>query len=102
MSNTQEIEQSGSLPHEPQLLLPPPEKKDGAQDVELGTTFKFNELGPMIVNSDGTLSRIANWDKMTELEKQRTYRVLNARNRIRLEDQKAKQASEVDAQEVSS
>lgn len=34
------------------------------------SVLNLDHLGPMIVNSDGTVSRIANWDKMTEREQQ--------------------------------
>lgn len=43
----------------------------------------------MVVNTDGTLSRIANWDGMTEIEKKTTLRVLGKRNKQRLEALKA-------------
>jgi len=36
------------------------------------------------VNTDGTLSRIANWNKMTEVEQQHTQRVIAARNKQRI------------------
>ncbi|EAU87750.1 hypothetical protein CC1G_11028 [Coprinopsis cinerea okayama7 len=53
-------------------------------DVSNQSTVRLDALGPMVVNRDGTLSRIANWDKMTEDEKERTLRVLSARNKVRL------------------
>ncbi|PAV15583.1 hypothetical protein PNOK_0844100 [Pyrrhoderma noxium] len=54
------------------------------------TQLKFDQLGPMVVNSDGTLSHITNWENMTEPERERTIRVLNARNRLRLAQEKEK------------
>ena len=36
------------------------------------------------VNPDGTLARIANWDKMTEAEQRNTMRIIGQRNRKRL------------------
>ncbi|KAK8237047.1 hypothetical protein HDK77DRAFT_363617, partial [Phyllosticta capitalensis] len=45
---------------------------------------KLDALGPMVVNKDGTLSRIANWQKMTEIEKKNTLRILGKRNQLRL------------------
>ncbi|KAF8556782.1 hypothetical protein OG21DRAFT_1395595, partial [Imleria badia] len=42
--------------------------------------IRFDNLGPMVVNNDGTLSRIANWENMTEAERERTTRVIAARN----------------------
>lgn len=46
--------------------------------------MKLDALGPMVVNHDGTLSRIENWDQMSEIEQQNTLRVLNKRNKARL------------------
>ena len=45
----------------------------------------------MIVNSDGTISRIANWQNMTQLEKDRSLRLLAKRNNARIENLKAGQ-----------
>ncbi|KAF8509971.1 hypothetical protein JB92DRAFT_2942886 [Gautieria morchelliformis] len=44
----------------------------------------------MVVNSDGTLSRIANWKGMSPHEQERTMRVLGARNKIRLANEEKK------------
>ncbi|KAG9007407.1 hypothetical protein FRB95_006675 [Tulasnella sp. JGI-2019a] len=82
------------------LALPAPEPKsasssDAAEVLNLGTTFKFDKLGPLVVNSDGTLSRISNWENLSDIERERTFRILNARNKIRLanEEQKLKDES---------
>ncbi|KAL1734544.1 hypothetical protein EV714DRAFT_202177 [Schizophyllum commune] len=53
-------------------------------DVDGNKVPLLDELGPMVVNSDGTLSRIANWTEMTEAEKKNTLRVLSKRNQLRL------------------
>jgi len=50
-------------------------------------SVKYDALGPMVVNSDGTLSRITNWPEMTPAERERTFRILVARNQIRLVNQ---------------
>jgi len=67
-------------------------------DVQSSRSVALDALGPMVVNSDGvrassqsigsailmneqTLSRIANWASMSELERARTLRVLSARNK---------------------
>ncbi|KZT39765.1 hypothetical protein SISSUDRAFT_984355 [Sistotremastrum suecicum HHB10207 ss-3] len=63
------------------LALPAPVSEDNVSQLNVGSTLKLDELGPMVVNSDGTLSRIANWKEMSEIEKDRTLRVLVARNR---------------------
>lgn len=49
----------------------------------------LDHLGPMVVNVDGTLSRIGNWEQMTENEQKTTLRVLGKRNKQRLEALKA-------------
>ncbi|CAA7262651.1 unnamed protein product [Cyclocybe aegerita] len=66
-------------------------------DASSGQSIKLDELGPMVVNSDGTLSRIANWVSMTDLERERTLRVLSARNKIRLSNEDKKQGADAKA-----
>jgi hypothetical protein len=44
-----------------------------------------DEMGPLVVNEDGTLSRITSWAQMTVGERERTVRVLSKRNKLRLE-----------------
>ncbi|PLB54343.1 hypothetical protein P170DRAFT_431974 [Aspergillus steynii IBT 23096] len=53
------------------------------------STVTLDHLGPMVVNQDGSLSRITNWGQMTEIEKKNTLRVLGKRNKLRLEAVKA-------------
>jgi hypothetical protein len=55
------------------------------------TSIKLDHLGPMVVNVDGTLSRISNWDKMAEIEKENTLRIIGKRNQMRLESLRAKE-----------
>ncbi|KAJ5810953.1 hypothetical protein N7447_010469 [Penicillium robsamsonii] len=59
-----------------------------------GSEVKLDHLGPMVVNVDGTLSQIGNWQQMTEIEKSNTLRVLGKRNKKRLEALKAKEKAE--------
>ncbi|KJA22147.1 hypothetical protein HYPSUDRAFT_41289 [Hypholoma sublateritium FD-334 SS-4] len=61
---------------------------------EPGQSIALDALGPMVVNTDGTLSRIANWAQMTPPERERTLRVLSARNRLRLANEETKQRAE--------
>lgn len=49
------------------------------------TTVQLDHLGPMVVNTDGTMSRISNWDKMAEIERKATLRIIGKRNQVRLE-----------------
>jgi hypothetical protein len=55
-----------------------------------GTEMKLDHLGPMVVNADGTLSQIGNWQQMSEIEKKNTLRIISKRNKSRLEALKAK------------
>ncbi len=45
---------------------------------------KMDELGPIIVNYDGSLQRIVNWNEMTEAEQKNTIRLITQRNRKRM------------------
>ncbi|TRM63180.1 hypothetical protein BD626DRAFT_403040 [Schizophyllum amplum] len=68
-------------PAEPLLLEDKSTNTDTTQiNVGGGKIPLLDELGPMVVNSDGTLSRIGNWAEMTEAEKKNTLRVLSKRN----------------------
>lgn len=72
---------------EPVLPLPAPGQEGSAEALQLnlgGDGVKLDALGPMVVNSDGSLSRIANWDRMAEIEKRNTLRVIGKRNKERL------------------
>ncbi|KAF1344550.1 hypothetical protein BDV97DRAFT_372944 [Delphinella strobiligena] len=62
----------------------PTEEEAKKLDVNSGNSVKLDQLGPMVVNTDGTLSRIANWTGMTEGERERTIKVLSKRNQIRM------------------
>ena len=42
------------------------------------------ELGPIVINTDGTTARITNWPDMTPAEQEKTRRVIVARNAKRL------------------
>ncbi|WFD02422.1 hypothetical protein MOBT1_001104 [Malassezia obtusa] len=69
-------------PHTPLAL---PAASDATQHASLGDPIKLDKLGPVVVNSDGTLARLPNWDKMTPDEQERTVRILSKRNQARLE-----------------
>lgn len=71
----------------PVLGLPSPDDVQNAPQLDIsgeGSTIRFDHLGPIVVNQDGSLSRISNWDQMTETEKKNTLRVLVKRNNQRL------------------
>lgn len=65
--------------------LPPPTEGGGVRTLEVdGKPISLDHMGPMVVHKDGTLSRINNWDEMTEIERQNTLRILVKRNQVRL------------------
>jgi hypothetical protein len=78
--NVPPAERSSNLP------LPEPSEKTQTLDMssEGGGTAKLDHLGPLVVNVDGTLSRIANWEHMAEIERKNTLRILGRRNKERL------------------
>ncbi|KAL4978160.1 hypothetical protein BDW66DRAFT_25616 [Aspergillus desertorum] len=68
----------------PILALPAASSDNDTTQLDVnGDGVKLDHLGPLVVNSDGTLSRIANWAQMTEIEKRNTLRVLGKRNKER-------------------
>lgn len=94
---------SAKCPTSPRLALPapPPPITSGERgpdetgeeaatqiNVNGASVSLFDKMGPTIVNSDGTLSRIVGWPEMTPDERKRTLRVLGKRNQIRLEAKK--------------
>jgi len=64
--------------------LPPPDpnSKD-AIPIQLGDTVQMDDMGPIIINADGSMRRIANWDKMTESEQAVAWRRISKRNEER-------------------
>ena len=49
-----------------------------------GEAVAMEELGPIVINTDGTTARITNWPQMTPAEQEKTRRVIVARNAKRL------------------
>ncbi|KAH7872642.1 uncharacterized protein C8R40DRAFT_1173393 [Lentinula edodes] len=101
MSSAETASQNTSPPSSTGLLPAPPDAATKNLEVGSGQKVLLDELGPMVVNSNGTLSRIASkstdssdlrdtttssthWSTMTEAEQKRTLRVLGSRNQLRL------------------
>jgi hypothetical protein len=53
--------------------------------IQQSQTIQMDQLGPVVVNSDGTLGRITNWHQMNLEEQANVTRVLSRRNQQRLE-----------------
>lgn len=73
--------------------LPAPEDKDSPSE-DYRTTHKLEvggpslampDLGPIIVNTDGTLRRIENWSQLTKAEQASTIKMVTRRNKKRLD-----------------
>jgi hypothetical protein len=69
--------------------IPPPGEQGSGDAITLDissgrSTVKLDHLGPLVINQDGTASRIANWAEMAEIERQNTLRVLGKRNQLRI------------------
>ncbi|KXJ86657.1 hypothetical protein Micbo1qcDRAFT_97482, partial [Microdochium bolleyi] len=55
------------------LPLPEPSNPGGTTTLAVdGDGVKLDHLGPLVVNVDGTMSRISNWDKMAQIERDNT------------------------------
>ena len=82
---------ASTTPKKPLALPEVPHNGTTQLDMSNGSTsVKLDHLGPMVVNVDGTLARISNWEQMTDSEKQGTLRIIGKRNKQRLEALKAK------------
>lgn len=84
--------------------LPSPKVHDPLEPVHQlevnGDSIAMTDLGPIIVNADGTLRRIENWSKLTKQEQANTMRVVTRRNKKRLEALKELQKEEKTEQEI--
>lgn len=84
-----------TAPKKPLALPEAPHNSATQLDMSNGdASIKLDHLGPMVVNVDGTMSRISNWDKMADIEKENTLRIIGKRNRERLEFLKAKEGAQ--------
>lgn len=91
--------ESGNIPQ-----LPAPDPNSNLPSIKLGESIRFEEWGPIILNSDGTTRRIANWDTLTEHERQVTWRRISKRNEERrlalLEKQKEEESQAEDGSDA--
>jgi hypothetical protein len=77
-----------STPSTGMLALPAPEDVNSliTLDVSTGQAVTLDHMGPVVVNTDGTLSRITNWARMTKEEQDVTKRRIAKRNVERLKE----------------
>ena len=60
------------------------------KSLKMGESLKLDNLGPIIINTDGTTRTIDNWDTLTEREREVSWRRIakrNAERRVILEQQ---------------
>lgn len=77
----------------PQLPAVDPNDPTAASlpSIKLGESISLETMGPIILNSDGTTRRIANWDNMTPQEQKVAWRRISKRNEERRLELLAKQ-----------
>ena len=97
-SQTPKHESADETGQKQPLPLPePPSSDDLTHQIDLSGgsgTVKLDHLGPLVVNTNGSLSRVENWAQMSELERTNTLRVLGKRNQVRLKALREKQGEE--------
>ena len=60
------------------------------EELKESLNVQFDQLGVIIINSDGSMSRISNWHELTKMEQVKALRLIAKRNktrRKRLEDE---------------
>lgn len=85
-SSTSNRDAENAVDGQPLGLPPPPSEEEAAMKLDMSSgsdTIKLDHLGPLVVNKDGSLSRISNWEQMTAQEKKSTFKILGKRNQLR-------------------
>ena len=101
ISETGTIEQLDEAAPLQQLLLPPGDESDeNVTSIKLGETISFAELGPIILNTDGTTRRIHNWKALTKQEQETTWRRIRKRNADRRAQLLLKQEMQKEAEKL--
>jgi len=86
--------------------LPPPDPDSNLPSIRLGETIRLEEIGPIILNTDGTTRRIDNWDTLTAREKEVTWRRISKRNEerrqmlLKQQEEMLKQQEEENSEDV--
>lgn len=67
-----------------QLAIEAPPSAEAATELRVdGDAVKLHKLGPIVINTDGSISRINNWQEMTGPEQQAASKLVARRNEIR-------------------
>ena len=82
------VDETGQkIDSEPVLALPAPSQSTTSLTVG-GASVKLEHLGPLVINTDGSTSRIENWVGMSAAEQEKTQRIIAKRNQKRLAEQR--------------
>ncbi|KAI8052970.1 hypothetical protein BDF22DRAFT_620272 [Syncephalis plumigaleata] len=84
MTNEHTPSAESSLPETTGQLLGLPAITSEHSSNSNNNSVRLEELGPVVINEDGSISRINNWREMSEHEKKVLERVLLKRNAQRL------------------
>ena len=74
---------------------------DALDDDLKDLNIQLSELGAIIINSDGTMSKIANWHELTTQEQVKALRVIAKRNARRKMDLEAAAAGAGEGEQVA-
>jgi hypothetical protein len=66
----------------PQLPMADP-NDTSIPTLKFGESLRLEELGPIIINSDGSTRRIENWNQLSDQEKEVSWRRISKRNEER-------------------
>lgn len=70
-----------------------PDSKTSQPFTSDDTASYYERNGPLVINADGTLSRITNWNVMTPKEREQAKEYITKRNKVRMD--KLKEEAEV-------
>ena len=74
---------------------------DALDDDLKDLNIQLSELGAIIINSDGTMSKIANWHELTKQEQVKALRVIAKRNARRKRELEAAAAGAGEGEQVA-
>ena len=77
------VGENGGAEELPRLPPVDPNSTEKIPTLKFGETLRLEDMGPIIINTDGTTRRIDNWKEMTKHEQEVTWRRIKKRNEER-------------------
>ena len=77
------VGENGGAEELPRLPPVDPNSTEKIRTLKFGETLRLEDMGPIIINTDGTTRRIDNWKEMTKHEQEVTWRRIKKRNEER-------------------